>query len=52
MVESELVGLPGKVLIRGTTGRLRFVVHAADKLHCMVLNQHGDVGNIVHNEVR
>ena len=37
-VESELVGLPGKALAWNASKRLRFFVHAADWLHCMVLH--------------
>ena len=36
-VESELVGFLRKALTRNTTGKLRFVVHAAGWLHSMVL---------------
>ena len=37
-VEPEMVGLPGKALLRDATIRLWFVVHAADWLHPMVLH--------------
>ena len=50
-VESELVRLPGKALIRDTTRRLRFVVHAASWLQYMVLHGRADVvygGALLH----
>ena len=37
-IESELVGLPGKALTQDATRRLRFIVHAAGRLHSMVLH--------------
>ena len=37
-VVPELVGLPGKVLTRDATRRLRFVVNAADWLQSMMLH--------------
>ena len=36
MVQSELVGLPGKVFTRDSTRSLNFVVHASGWLHSMV----------------
>ena len=38
MVESELVGPPGKTSTRESTRRLRFDVNAAGRLHSMVLS--------------
>ena len=40
-IESELVGLLRKAVTRDCMRRLRFVVHAADWLHSMVLHAHG-----------
>ena len=40
MVESELIGLPGKALTQNTTRILRLGVHAAGRLHSMVLHGH------------
>ena len=45
MVESELVSLPGRALLRGVATRLRFVVYAAVWLHSMVI--HGRKAGVV-----
>ena len=38
-VEPDFFSLLGKALTRDTTRWLRFVVHAADWLHCMLLHE-------------